>query len=181
MTTYRVIAQRDERYWFMRVEGIGATQARYLGEATHMARDLVVTWLDLPIDTADVEIDLEVRLPSALRERVDRAIDTRAAVTEAAARASAALRDATWSLSDEGMTTRDIAFVLGVTRQRVQQLLAERETPSSVTTAQADAEHARRRGRTSPASLRGIFVGQAVSVASDEELFGTGEAWDVMQ
>ena len=32
-----------------------------------------------------------------------------------------------------------------------------------------------------PQSLRGLFVGQVVSVASDEELFSTGEAWDVMK
>lgn len=32
-----------------------------------------------------------------------------------------------------------------------------------------------------PRSLRGIHVGQVMSVASDEELFSTGEEWDVMR
>lgn len=32
-----------------------------------------------------------------------------------------------------------------------------------------------------PQSLRGLLVGQVVSVSSDEELFSTGEEWDVMQ
>lgn len=30
-------------------------------------------------------------------------------------------------------------------------------------------------------SLRGLLVGQVRSVASDEELFSTGEEWDVMK
>ncbi len=33
----------------------------------------------------------------------------------------------------------------------------------------------------SPRSLRGLFVGQVRSVASDEELFSTGEEWNVMR
>ncbi|MFN8518978.1 MAG: type II toxin-antitoxin system prevent-host-death family antitoxin [Chloroflexota bacterium] len=33
----------------------------------------------------------------------------------------------------------------------------------------------------SPRGLRGLMVGQAVSVATDEELFGTGEEWDVVR
>jgi prevent-host-death family protein len=30
-----------------------------------------------------------------------------------------------------------------------------------------------------PRTIRGSLAGQAVSVVSDEELFGTGEAWDL--
>lgn len=33
----------------------------------------------------------------------------------------------------------------------------------------------------SPQGLRGLFVGQATSVADDEDLFSTGEEWDVMR
>ncbi len=32
-----------------------------------------------------------------------------------------------------------------------------------------------------PRTLRGLLVGQVISVASDEELFSTGEEWDVMK
>lgn len=32
-----------------------------------------------------------------------------------------------------------------------------------------------------PRSLRGLLRGQAATVASDEELFSTGEEWDVMK
>ena len=33
----------------------------------------------------------------------------------------------------------------------------------------------------SPQGLRGLMVGRAVSVASDEDLFGTGEEWDLVR
>jgi len=32
-----------------------------------------------------------------------------------------------------------------------------------------------------PRSIRGLLRGQAITVASDEELFSTGEEWDVMK
>lgn len=32
-----------------------------------------------------------------------------------------------------------------------------------------------------PRGLRGLLVGQVISVASDEELFSTGEEWDMMK
>ncbi len=60
MKTYLVRAQRDGKFWHLRVPEIGhSTQARHVGEADFMARDLIALTTDQPHDSFDVEIVYE--------------------------------------------------------------------------------------------------------------------------
>jgi predicted RNase H-like HicB family nuclease len=68
--TYTAIASRDEKYWLVRVLGLGAypqdglpTQARTLAEVEPMARDLIAVYLDIPEDSFDVETRVEDKPP----------------------------------------------------------------------------------------------------------------------
>jgi hypothetical protein len=123
MNKYRVTARRWKRGWELHIAGEGVTQSRSLAEAEDMVRDYIAVMHGVPERSFDVEITPEVGggLDEAVR-------DARDAVRSAeAARRSAALasRSVATRLRAAGLTGRDIAVVLGVSAQRVSQLLRE--------------------------------------------------------
>ncbi|MCV7210336.1 hypothetical protein [Mycolicibacterium canariasense] len=72
MKTYDAYAHHGERYWVIRVPGLGndpevglPTQARNLTEAEPMARDLIATWLDVPADSFDVTVHVDEVTPAS--------------------------------------------------------------------------------------------------------------------
>lgn len=117
--TYTATATREGRWWVLEVEGVGATQSRTLDGATVEVADMIATMLDL--DPADVEVDV---VP--VGEDIDEAREARQriAVAESELReASGDLRAAVLRLlTQDALTQRDVARVLGVSRQRVAQL-----------------------------------------------------------
>ncbi|OBC04395.1 hypothetical protein A5784_12485 [Mycobacterium sp. 852013-50091_SCH5140682] len=63
MKTYTAIVERGERWWVVRVPGLGnnpdeglPTQVHDLAEVEPMARDLIATWLDVAPDSFEVHI-----------------------------------------------------------------------------------------------------------------------------
>jgi len=92
-----------------------------------MVRDYVALMHGVPEDTFDVEVTPEVGggLDEAVRDARD-AVRSAEAARRSAAQASRAVAA---RLRAAGLTGRDIAAVLGVSAQRVSQLL--RESPSS--------------------------------------------------
>jgi hypothetical protein len=123
MSTYRVTAKRWKRGWELHIAGEGVTQSRSLAEAEDMVRDYVAVMHGVPERSFKVEITPEVG--GGLDEAVRAA---REAVRSAeAARRSAALasRSIATRLRAAGLTGRDIAVVLGVSAQRVSQLLRD--------------------------------------------------------
>lgn len=57
MTKYSVIVSRGERYWLLHVPKIDQwTQARTDDEIVPMARDLIATYLDVPLAEVEVEV-----------------------------------------------------------------------------------------------------------------------------
>lgn len=68
--SYTAIASRGERYWFVRIPGLGNpgedalyTQARSVPEIEAMARDLIELWLGIPEDSFDVRTAFEKAPP----------------------------------------------------------------------------------------------------------------------
>lgn len=120
--TYTVHAKRWARGWELHIDGIGVTQSRSLGDAESMARDYIVLDRDVPPESFALEIVPEVGggLDTDIREA--REIVTTAA--EMQQRAAERSRRVARRLKSQGLTGRDIARVLGVSPQRVSQLLS---------------------------------------------------------
>jgi predicted RNase H-like HicB family nuclease/predicted DNA-binding protein (UPF0251 family) len=129
-TRYHGTFELDESgVWIAQIEEIPQvhTFGRTLGKAREYLVDALALWLDLPIDDVKDSIDFHpVRLPAVVQNIVYEATAARAmadAATEAvgeltSAAALALTRDARLSL-------RDAAELLGVSHQRVQQLVSQ--------------------------------------------------------
>ena len=124
---YTAIAERDGKYWFIRIPELGKnpaglpTQARHLSEVQAMARDLIAVYLDVPEDSFD--IDVQIELPEAVRKHLDTAHRLADEAADALTNSARARRQAAMELKALGMTVRDIGAALGVSHQRAQQLL----------------------------------------------------------
>lgn len=124
VTTYTVHAKRAGKYWELHIDGVGVTQSRNLTtDADEMIRSYVHMMKDVPAATVaftlipQVDADLDAATAAARKsaELADRAVkDAAARNRSVAARLVAA-----------GITGRDAARILGVTPQRVSQLLGK--------------------------------------------------------
>lgn len=123
--TYEVNVTRDGRWWMIEIPAIdGLTQAHSIEEVEAMARDYIVVDQDLApskvrVEVKSIVVDGDDVLPATralekIRERIDR--DEREFVKR---RAELAGR-----LSHAEVSHRDAAKVLGVSRQRVGQMLS---------------------------------------------------------
>jgi DNA-directed RNA polymerase specialized sigma24 family protein len=124
VTTYRVIATHEERFWLLSVPELDVvTQARTLDRAEATVRDLIAVWLDVPADSFAVEV--EPRLDDEWTKLLRETKDARATADKASARASELLRTSVTTLHDAGLSAREVGSLLGISYQRVQQLLAK--------------------------------------------------------
>lgn len=124
MTTFAATATRDDGRWILdaRVPGaIVVTEVRRLDHAEDMLREAIALALDAP--PAEIEIALTIHLDEVLRKQVARSKELSAAAASAQAEASRTLRQTAHLLSSEGYSVRDIGRMLGVSGQRVSQLL----------------------------------------------------------
>jgi hypothetical protein len=121
--TYRVTAERESDWWYVRVEDIGhSTQAKRLDRVEYMARDLIAFAEDVPEDGFDVE--LTIALGSA-QAALDEALAARSEAEASQRVAQESTRAAAVALRQVGMPLRDIGQLLGLTHQRISQLVAE--------------------------------------------------------
>jgi predicted RNase H-like HicB family nuclease len=124
--TYTVSAQRDGRWWFVRVPEVpGAiTQARQLGQVEAMAREVVSLLLEVAPDSFD--LDVHPVIPEEVRAELARARDLQRTAVRSQSEAAVLVRDAARKLRAQGFTVADVGAVLGVSFQRASQLLARR-------------------------------------------------------
>jgi predicted RNase H-like HicB family nuclease len=122
-STYTVTAQRDGRWWFVRVaEVAGAiTQARRLDQVEAMAREVISLLLEVAPDSFDLEI--RPMIPDEVRAELARARDLQRAAARTQTEAAVLVRDVAHKLRAQGMTVADVGTVLGVSFQRASQLL----------------------------------------------------------
>ena len=124
VTTYRVIATQEERFWLLSVPELDVvTQARTLDRAEATVRDLIAVWLDVPADSFEVEV--EPRLDDEWTKLLRETRDARTTADKASARASELLRTSVTTLHDAGLSAREVGSLVGISYQRVQQLLAK--------------------------------------------------------
>ncbi len=124
MTCYTAVARRSDGWWAVDVPAIpGArSQARRLDHVEAMAREVIGLLLDADPDS--FEIDVEVDLPEQVRQRVDAVGRARADADDAAQLATGLTGRTALDLRDQlGLSMRDIGRLLGISHQRVAQLL----------------------------------------------------------
>lgn len=123
---YKVTAQRDGRWWFVRVPEVpgAVTQARRLDQVEAMAREVVSLLLEVPPDSFD--LDVQAAIPDEVRAELAHARDLQRQAERTQAEAATLVRDAARKLREQGLSVADIGAVLGVSFQRASQLLDQR-------------------------------------------------------
>jgi predicted RNase H-like HicB family nuclease len=124
---YRIVLERDETgAWIARVRGVrGAhTYGRTLDQARRRIREALSLWVD---DAEDAELVEEIRLPSDARKAIRR---SSAARSRAELGRENAQREATAAakllVERLGLGVRDAGELLGLSHQRIQQLVSAR-------------------------------------------------------
>ena len=123
MKRYTIRARRSGRWWALDAEGLRGvhTQVRRIDQAEDMARDAIASVLDVTPDSFEVTVVPEV--PDAVRALVDQATTARSQAAQAQDAAAQLTREAARRLVGEGLTVRDAGILLGVSHQRIAQLL----------------------------------------------------------
>ena len=123
--TYRAIAELDGDWWVVTVPDLRGvyTQGRTYEQARTMARDAIATMLDVARDR--VAVTMDVRLPNHAEDAIGEVARARAARDEAAAAEQRKLRESARRLKAAGVKVVDAAALLGISKQRVYQLLAD--------------------------------------------------------
>lgn len=151
MKTYKVVIERDESdAWLAHVPGVPGchTYGRTLEAARRRIREALGLWV-ADADRADLEFD--VRLPAAARGVVAPFRTARRRAELAQREAQEALGGAARSLVRSGFSLRDTGEVLGLSHQRVAQVITLRPRAARRTTA---AKTASRRARSTSAKKR---------------------------
>ena len=124
MRTYQVDVVRDEGWWIMHARiprTIIYSQARRIDDIEFMIRDAIAGALD--VDPQSFAIELFFDLDSDVLEQVHRAREVSLQAAEVQERASRESRAAVHALREQGLTLKEAGYFLGVTPQRVAQLL----------------------------------------------------------
>jgi hypothetical protein len=135
MTTYEVAVTREGRWWMVEIPGLdGLTQARRLDEVEKMAREYIAVTQDVPISQVAVTISgIEVEGHDVLETKtlVD---DLRTHAKQLEELVADLTREFASALSGASVPVRDVSTVLGVSHQRVSQLVqaAPKAQPSAL-------------------------------------------------
>lgn len=126
MRQLRVVYERDQSgAWTVRTPSIPGchTYGRTLEQARARIREALRLWVEEPARIGLVD---DVRLPGGIRLAVRRAQSARRRAQAQQATAQRELSGAALSLARAGLSRRDAGELLGLSRQRVQQLGATR-------------------------------------------------------
>ena len=120
---YTVRARRSGKWWALDAEGLRGvhTQVRRIDQAEDMARDAIAGVLDIAPDSFEVVVLTEV--PGTVRAIVEQATEARSQAARAQDEAAHLTREAARRLVEEGLTVRDAGVLLGVSHQRIAQLV----------------------------------------------------------
>lgn len=125
--TYTARVTRDGKWWMIHVPEIdGLTQARRVGEVEQMARELIAVTTGKPI--ADISVAIQHTAIAGIQvgelvSRINRDRRLQAAVSDRLARET---QEAARRLVAAQVPLRDVGGLLGVSHQRVQQLVVSK-------------------------------------------------------
>lgn len=124
--TIEVEVTRSGRWWAIRFPSVPNvfSQCRRLEQVDAFAREALAAALDRDPDTVG-PLNLAVAAPDEMASLIDESKRAVAEAQIAAETAARARRTAAVALAERGYPTRDIGALLGVSHQRISQLLAE--------------------------------------------------------
>jgi len=126
MKTYNANATREGRWWVVDVPGVGVTQGRTTREAERMAADLVAVMVGVPAE--DVLITVDFQLADELADEVRNAKQAQRDAETAQRQAADRFRRAVRHVLAAGLSRQDAARVLGISAQRVSQLVPDSQS-----------------------------------------------------
>lgn len=123
--TRRVEAVRSGDWWAITVPELGGifTQAKRLDQVESRAREAIAMMLDID-ETAVGHLEICVEPPTSASALIDALETALTAATEAEAKAARIRREAALLLRAEGLPLRDVGHLIGLSHQRVHQLLS---------------------------------------------------------
>ncbi|MDQ1293503.1 MAG: hypothetical protein QG608_1384 [Actinomycetota bacterium] len=121
--TYEVCAERADGWWVLSVPEVpGAlSQVRTLSAAEEHVREAIAFVAGVP--AGSFAVNIVPRLPEQLTCDVAEARESAEAARTAQERASASVRHAVASLREAGLSGSETARILGLSKQRVSQLI----------------------------------------------------------
>lgn len=122
---HRVDVVRSGNWWAIEIPDLpGAfSQARRLDQVEGMARELIA--LMMAVDEREVgDLDVHVEPPAAFRDLLAALEESVAAATDAKTTEIETRREVVEKLRQAGLPTRDVGALIGVSHQRVSQILA---------------------------------------------------------
>lgn len=121
---YLVRATRSAGWWALVVPEVAGvfSQAKRIDQIEAMARDALAGVLEVAPGSFDLRV--EVVVPSAWRALVDAAERANLAADAASRDASRQLRESARAMANAGLPYRDVASIMGISAQRVSQLIA---------------------------------------------------------
>ena len=124
VTDYTAIAQREGKWWVVRVPELGrTTQVRRVDQIDEYVRDLVGLFTEE--DPSGVSVAVRLTVPTR-DAAIAQALELRRNSDDIARRSAAATEETARALVEDGMSLRDAGAVLGVSFQRVQQIVGPR-------------------------------------------------------
>ena len=122
MIVVNVTAVRGNGVWVLESDNGAVSQVRRLDQAVDEMREAVAHLAG--VSEAEVDIQIQPALPERYLTASRRAADLREAAARAQRESAMASREAAAALVDAGLSMRDAASVMGVSHQRIAQLVA---------------------------------------------------------
>jgi DNA-directed RNA polymerase specialized sigma subunit len=119
--TYHVTATRWPLGWELDIDGVGVTQSRTLATAEKAVRSYL--GMDDCLDAETAEVVISPELDGNLASEAEAAREATRQAEHARDEAAAKARKVARELKATGMSGADVAVVLGVSPQRVSQLV----------------------------------------------------------
>jgi len=125
---YKYDISEEDGVWLVRIPELGLlTQAQHLRDTDRMARSIISLHLECDPAAVNVHRSNIISLPSGVADAVKRALAARGRFAEVQATANEATIDAAQQLIEEGVTFRDAGYLLGLSHQRIAQLLSHKD------------------------------------------------------
>lgn len=124
--THSATATREGRWWVVDVPGVGVTQGRTTLEAERMAVNLVAVMLGVPVEEVSITVDFQ--LAGELADEVHGAQQAQRDAEAAQRQAADRFRKAVRRVLAAGLSKQDTARVLGISAQRISQLVPDSHT-----------------------------------------------------